>query len=139
VDYGDDGEVHGEVEVEVDVDADEARDVDVATTVPPPASTPEGRILRVVRALLADAEPPAHLQKPFNPVLGETARHELHLANGVEIRSVSEQVTHHPPVTAFHRREARVRPLPARRAPFASPSVRRSLRLAARMPSFQRD
>ena len=139
VDYGDDGEVHGEVEVEVDVDADEARDVDVATTVPPPASTPEGRILRVVRALLADAEPPAHLQKPFNPVLGETARHELHLANGVEIRSVLEQVTHHPPVTAFHRREARVRPLPARRAPFASPSVRRSLRLAARMHSFQRD
>jgi len=141
VDYGDDGEVHGEIEVDVDVDvdADEARDVDVATTVPPPASTPEGRILRVVRALLADAEPPAHLQKPFNPVLGETARHELHLSNGVEIRSVLEQVTHHPPVTAFHRREARVRPLPARRAPFASPSVRRSLRLAARMHSFQRD
>ena len=34
------------------------------------ASTPEGRALALARCLLADAEPPAHLAKPFNPVLG---------------------------------------------------------------------
>ena len=68
----------------------------------PPVWTSEGRILRVVRCLLADAEPPASLQKPFNAVLGETARHDITLSDGTEVRSVVEQVSHHPPVTAFH-------------------------------------
>lgn len=34
--------------------------------------------------------------------IGETARHEIVLADGAEVRSVVEQVSHHPPVTAFH-------------------------------------
>ena len=48
---------------------------------PPDARTPEGRMLAIVRAILADAEPAAHLRKPFNPVLGETARHVLAFAD----------------------------------------------------------
>lgn len=38
------------------------------------------------------------LKKPFNPLLGETF--ELLLADGT--RFVAEQVSHHPPVSAFH-------------------------------------
>lgn len=38
----------------------------------PPLTTPEGRILSVVRCILTDIESPANLQKPFNAVLGET-------------------------------------------------------------------
>ena len=107
---------------------------------PPPtfadASTPEGRALALARCLLADAEPPAHLAKPFNPVLGETARAEVvhrvpgdgdrssrddgdtdafesppgsstrldplvDRLGGSATRTVLEQVSHHPPVTAF--------------------------------------
>ena len=60
----------------------------------PPLSTPEGRLLSVVRCILADAEPPANLQKPFNAVLGETARHEIVLAGGVAGRSVPTFHTH---------------------------------------------
>jgi hypothetical protein len=46
----------------------------------------------VVRCIIADAEPPANLQKPFNAVLGETARHDIALAGGVVCSSVVEQV-----------------------------------------------
>ena len=71
---------------------------------PPDARTPEGRMLAIVRAVLADAEPAAHLRKPFNPVLGETARHVLAFVDGDEVRSTLEQVSHHPPITAFDSR-----------------------------------
>ena len=71
---------------------------------PPDARTPEGRMLAIVRAILADAEPAAHLRKPFNPVLGETARHVLAFVDGDEVRSALEQVSHHPPITAFDSR-----------------------------------
>ena len=59
-------------------------------------------MLAVVAAVLADCEPPALFKKPFNPVLGETARHELGFVYGGSVVSVLEQVSHHPPVTAFH-------------------------------------
>jgi hypothetical protein len=59
-------------------------------------------MLAVVAAVLADCEPPALFKKPFNPVLGETARHELGFVHGGSVASVLEQVSHHPPVTAFH-------------------------------------
>ena len=65
----------------------------------PPA---HARMLAVVAAVLADCEPPALFKKPFNPVLGETARHELGFVYGGSVVSVLEQVSHHPPVTAFH-------------------------------------
>ena len=70
----------------------------------PPA---HARMLAVVAAVLADCEPPALFKKPFNPVLGETARHELGFVYGGSVVSVLEQVSHHPPVTAFPRRTAR--------------------------------
>ena len=64
------------LKAEADAEAEAER-----RTTPPPtfadASTPEGRALALARCLLADAEPPAHLAKPFNPVLGETARAEV--------------------------------------------------------------
>ena len=56
------------------------------------------------RAVVADAEPAAHLRKPFNPVLGETARHVLAFVDGDEVRATLEQVSHHPPITAFDSR-----------------------------------
>ena len=68
----------------------------------PDAASPEGRLLRVVRCVVADVDCPGHLQKPFNPILGETARHELRLVGGCRVRSIIEQVSHHPPVSAFH-------------------------------------
>lgn len=37
------------------------------------------------------------LGKPFNPLLGET--YEL---QRTEFRALAEQVSHHPPVSAFH-------------------------------------
>ena len=36
-------------------------------------------------------------KKPFNPLLGETFEYETE-----DIRLLAEQVSHHPPVTAFH-------------------------------------
>ena len=40
-------------------------------------------------------------EKPFNPVLGETGRHELRFVDGSSVNSVLEQTSHHPPITAF--------------------------------------
>lgn len=60
------------------------------------------RMLAVISAVLADCEPPALFRKPFNPVLGETARHTIRFNDGASVTSVLEQVSHHPPITAFH-------------------------------------
>ena len=81
-------------------DADPAIDGDCGVF--PDGATPEGNILRVVRSIICDLDVPRHLQKPFNPILGETARHELQLVGGCKVKSVIEQVSHHPPITAFH-------------------------------------
>ena len=81
-------------------DADPAIDGDCGVFTD--GATPEGRILRVVRSIISDLDVPRHLQKPFNPILGETARHELQLVGGCKVKSVIEQVSHHPPITAFH-------------------------------------
>lgn len=40
---------------------------------------------------------PGRMQKPFNPLLGET----FELVT-TKYRFFSEQVSHHPPITAFH-------------------------------------
>ena len=37
------------------------------------------------------------MKKPFNPLLGETFEYEI---DGIKV--LSEQVSHHPPITAFH-------------------------------------
>ena len=61
-------------------DADPAIDGDCGVFTD--GATPEGRILRVVRSIISDLDVPRHLQKPFTPILGETARHELRLVDG---------------------------------------------------------
>lgn len=38
--------------------------------------------------------------KPFNPLLYETYEYEHELADGTHVRSVAQQVSHHPPITA---------------------------------------
>lgn len=42
------------------------------------------------------------MKKPYNPVLGENFRCKYKLDNGTEAFYVSEQVSHHPPVSAFY-------------------------------------
>lgn len=45
---------------------------------------------------------PKGLKKPYNPILGETFRcHWLH-PNGSKTFYIAEQVSHHPPVSAFY-------------------------------------
>ena len=46
--------------------------------------------------------PSQGLKKPYNPILGETFRcYWLH-PNGTKTHFVAEQVSHHPPVSAFY-------------------------------------
>ena len=48
----------------------------------------------------------SHNKKPWNPILGET--HMAHVEDEVNGRTefISEQISHHPPVSAFHVRNA---------------------------------
>lgn len=45
---------------------------------------------------------PKGLKKPFNPILGETFRCYWHHPNGSRTFFLAEQVSHHPPVSAFY-------------------------------------
>ena len=61
------------------------------------------RLLHVATFAVAGyASTYGRIKKPFNPLLGETYELLECGANGGGIRHVSEQVGHHPPVTAFH-------------------------------------
>lgn len=42
------------------------------------------------------------LKKPYNPILGETFRCYWGNPNGTKTYFVAEQVSHHPPVSAFY-------------------------------------
>lgn len=42
------------------------------------------------------------LKKPYNPILGETFRCFWLHPNGTKTHFVAEQVSHHPPVSAFY-------------------------------------
>jgi len=69
------------------------------------AGRPEGQLHRfmvILRAHFSLLDAPAQsLRKPFNPVLGEVSRALQCAGPGAPITSVCEQVSHHPPVTAF--------------------------------------
>lgn len=55
-------------------------------------------LLKVTAFILsANLEGSSRMSKPFNPLLGETFELELG-----DIRFLAEQVSHHPPITAFH-------------------------------------
>lgn len=60
-------------------------------------ATPEGRMLALVRWYLHTVTAPPYLRKPYNPVLGET-----HVFQAQDGYMMEEQVSHHPPVTAFY-------------------------------------
>lgn len=45
---------------------------------------------------------PKGLKKPYNPVLGETFRCQWLHPNGSKTFYIAEQVSHHPPVSAFY-------------------------------------
>jgi len=63
----------------------------------------ENRFLAVLASRFAVLDPKGHplKNKPFNPVIGETfaATYEI---SGDKGSIVAEQVSHNPPVTAFH-------------------------------------
>lgn len=60
-------------------------------------ATPEGRMLSLVRWYLHTVTAPPYLRKPYNPILGET-----HVFKAQDGYMLEEQVSHHPPVTAFY-------------------------------------
>lgn len=72
----------------------------------PKGATPEDRIRNVVRWYYAAYHKrPKGVKKPFNPILGETFSCQIMPNEGVNatpITYVSEQVSHHPPVSAFY-------------------------------------
>jgi hypothetical protein len=45
---------------------------------------------------------PKGLKKPYNPILGETFRCYWEHPNGSKTFYLAEQVSHHPPVSAFY-------------------------------------
>ncbi|KAI7853211.1 hypothetical protein BDC45DRAFT_545685 [Circinella umbellata] len=45
---------------------------------------------------------PKGVKKPYNPVLGEMFRSRWKYANGTEGIYIAEQVSHHPPISAYH-------------------------------------
>ncbi|KAF9201593.1 hypothetical protein BGZ49_008171 [Haplosporangium sp. Z 27] len=45
---------------------------------------------------------PKGVKKPYNPILGEIFRAQWQFADGTQSFYVSEQVSHHPPISAFY-------------------------------------
>ncbi|KAF9229827.1 Oxysterol-binding protein [Gyrodon lividus] len=63
---------------------------------------PEERFIRVLQYYLAGWHiKPKGVKKPYNPVLGEFFRCRYDYSNGTRGFYVAEQVSHHPPISAF--------------------------------------
>jgi len=63
---------------------------------------PEERFMRVLSYYLAGWHiKPKGVKKPYNPVLGEFFRCRYDYSNGTQGFYIAEQVSHHPPVSAF--------------------------------------
>ncbi|KAF9263051.1 Oxysterol-binding protein [Marasmius fiardii PR-910] len=63
---------------------------------------PEERFLRVLQYYLAGWHiKPKGVKKPYNPVLGEFFRCRYDYKNGTQGFYIAEQVSHHPPISAF--------------------------------------
>ncbi|KAF8920901.1 hypothetical protein BGZ52_011834, partial [Haplosporangium bisporale] len=45
---------------------------------------------------------PKGVKKPYNPILGEHFRSQWKFADGTEAFYVAEQVSHHPPISAYY-------------------------------------
>ncbi|KAF7784781.1 hypothetical protein Agabi119p4_946 [Agaricus bisporus var. burnettii] len=63
---------------------------------------PEERFIRVLQYYLAGWHiKPKGVKKPYNPVLGEFFRCRYDYADGTQGFYIAEQVSHHPPISAF--------------------------------------
>ncbi|KAI7894189.1 uncharacterized protein EV154DRAFT_499597 [Mucor mucedo] len=63
---------------------------------------PVQRFVEVCRFFLSGWHiKPKGVKKPYNPILGEFFRCEYRLKDGTKAMYISEQVSHHPPVTAY--------------------------------------
>ncbi|CAE7191225.1 unnamed protein product [Rhizoctonia solani] len=63
---------------------------------------PEERFIRVLRYYLSGWHiKPKGVKKPYNPVLGEFFRCRYDYPNGSQAFYIAEQVSHHPPVSAY--------------------------------------
>ncbi|KAJ3059322.1 hypothetical protein HK102_010054, partial [Quaeritorhiza haematococci] len=68
----------------------------------PQKQDPVGRFLDVVRYYLSGWHiKPKGVKKPYNPVLGEYFRCRYQYPDGTEALYVCEQVSHHPPMSAY--------------------------------------
>ncbi|KAH9971238.1 Oxysterol-binding protein [Lactifluus volemus] len=64
---------------------------------------PEERFIRVLQYYLAGWHvKPKGVKKPYNPVLGEFFRCRYDYSNGTQGFYIAEQVSHHPPISAFY-------------------------------------
>ncbi|TNY21181.1 hypothetical protein DMC30DRAFT_212636 [Rhodotorula diobovata] len=64
---------------------------------------PEDRFLQVLRYYLAGWHiKPKGVKKPYNPVLGEFFRCRYDYADGSAAYYIAEQVSHHPPISAWY-------------------------------------
>ncbi|OSD05622.1 Oxysterol-binding protein [Trametes coccinea BRFM310] len=64
---------------------------------------PEERFIRVLQYYLAGWHiKPKGVKKPYNPVLGEFFRCRYDYSDGTRGFYIAEQVSHHPPVSAFY-------------------------------------
>jgi len=66
------------------------------------SNNPEERFMRVLSYYLAGWHiKPKGVKKPYNPILGEFFRCRYDYANGTHGFYIAEQVSHHPPISAF--------------------------------------
>ncbi|POY71660.1 hypothetical protein BMF94_5355 [Rhodotorula taiwanensis] len=65
--------------------------------------SPEERFISVLRYYLAGWHiKPKGVKKPYNPVLGEFFRCRYDYADGTSAYYIAEQVSHHPPISAWY-------------------------------------
>jgi len=62
---------------------------------------PEQKFVTIIRWFLSIIEEEVWEKKPYNPILGETHRGSCTLEKYGETIFISEQVCHHPPISAF--------------------------------------
>jgi hypothetical protein len=64
--------------------------------------SPEERFIAVLKYYLGGWHiKPKGVKKPYNPILGEFFRCRYDYPNGTTAYYISEQVSHHPPISAW--------------------------------------
>jgi len=62
---------------------------------------PQDRMLTVLKWVLSTIQQETFHKKPYNPVLGETLECHIQSDNYSKTEFIAEQVSHHPPISAF--------------------------------------